>query len=251
MRDCPEFGRVRPVAVVGLNKCPGLARPDPLLFASTPRSEPVDHVEERQSVRRLAVRMPIMLCWVLALVGCQQHWSDSNARGGNGAIGAVGVVDLDAVARRIGRDVEIQETLRRRQTALNEQLSVMQASHQQQLNEAQEQLDERPPGERTSRLNRLQRQASARVREARQRADRDLRTHRRQMVQAFRDVIAPVANQVASERGLSIVVTRNDSVILTFHPSVDITNAVVARMLETKPVAGASGNGKPVSDPAH
>ena len=36
--------------------------------------------------------------------------------------------------------------------------------------------------------------------------------------------------EVAAERGLSVVIPKNDALILTFEPTVDITDAVVKRL---------------------
>ena len=65
-----------------------------------------------------------------------------------------------------------------------------------------------------------------------------------QLVQKFRDQIKPVARRVAQQRGLSVIVTKNDSVIYDFTATADITSAVVDELLaaapQPQPTAAAS-----------
>jgi Skp family chaperone for outer membrane proteins len=61
-----------------------------------------------------------------------------------------------------------------------------------------------------------------------QQAQQDLQKHRAELVAQFRDEIRPIARRVAQSRGLSVIVTKNDSVLYDFAPSADITEAVLA-----------------------
>ena len=203
--------------------------------------------------------LSFLILWMLALVGCGQQWPGEGgmaagkdvANGRTDVLGGVGVVDLDAVARRVGLDGKIHESLRQRQASLQQQLSVIQASHELNLTDAQQELDEQAPQDQISQLNQLQRQADSQEIKARQQAEKVLRQHRRLLVQQFRDMIRPVVNKVATERGLLIVFTRNESVVLSFTPSVDITDAVVARMLDNRPSEALSSNRKTGLDQPH
>jgi Skp family chaperone for outer membrane proteins len=83
------------------------------------------------------------------------------------------------------------------------------------------------------------RQATASLNQVQQKAKSDLNQHRVQIVQQFRDEIKPIARQVASEKGLSIIVTRNETVVFDFTSAVDITEDVVRKMQERPSTSGA------------
>ena len=91
------------------------------------------------------------------------------------------------------------------------------------------------------------RQASANLNQVQQKAKNDLSQHGAQLVQQFRDEVKPIARQVASEKGLSIIVTRNETVVFDFTSAVDITEDVVRKMREraTPGVRQSSGNESP------
>src|SRR5205085_12667759 len=93
-------------------------------------------------------------------------------------------------------------------------------------------------------------QANANLNQVKQQAEADLYNHRMQLVQKFRDQIKPVARRVAQERGLSVIVTRNDSVIYDYTSGSDITNPVVDELLAggaTTPAAPSAQAGPPVA----
>ena len=66
------------------------------------------------------------------------------------------------------------------------------------------------------------------------------------MINRFREEVKSVARKVASDKGLSIVVTKNDSVIFAYDSTVDITNEVADQLLLAAPKSG----GKPAATTA-
>ncbi|HEX6962563.1 MAG TPA: OmpH family outer membrane protein, partial [Lacipirellula sp.] len=70
-----------------------------------------------------------------------------------------------------------------------------------------------------------------------QQAELDLQRHRVQLIAQFREEIKPAARRVAQARGLSVIVTKNDSFLYDFSQSVDITDAVVADLLAHRTAA--------------
>lgn len=158
---------------------------------------------------------------------------------GPSAGGAVAVIDLDAIAQRLGADQRIVESISQRQTSLSQKLVELAKSYSQQIEERKKTLTETPPEQSEVTLANWQQQANANLSKVKQQADFDLQRHRTQLVAQFREEIKPVARRVAAARGLSIIVTKNDSVLYDFAPSAEITDAVVAELLATRSGAAA------------
>lgn len=150
-------------------------------------------------------------------------------------IGAVAVIDLDRVAQKLGRDVQMAQLLQQRQVALNEQLTAIKVSYEQEISEKQSQFGSAPSQEQTQLLSTISQQAGANLNRVQQQAKNDLNQHRAGLIQQFREEVKPVARQVALERGLSLIVTKNDNVIFDFASAVDITNDVIQRMQQRPP----------------
>jgi Skp family chaperone for outer membrane proteins len=172
--------------------------------------------------------------------GCQKSSSSQQADQGDlqsneSAVGTVAVIDLDAVARQIGGDIQMANSIKQRETSLNQQLQSVQTSFQKQIGDKRDELGGEPTEEETQQFALLQRQANTNLNQIRTQAQNDLNRHRLQLVARFREEARPVARAVAAEKGLSIVVTKNDSVVFTYQSAVDITDEVAARMLVRRP----------------
>ena len=174
-------------------------------------------------------------CFV-CLGGCG-YFSD-----GTSNTGRVAVIDLDAVAKKLGHDVRMANSIKQRETSLNRQLADVQQSYQKQLGDKKQELGEEPSQEQTQQLLQLQRQANLQLNQVRRQAQANLNQHRAQLIGQFRDETKTVARDVASEKGLSIIVTKNDTVVFAYEAAVDITDEVASRMLAVKP--------KPASQPS-
>lgn len=127
--------------------------------------------------------------------------------------GGLAVVDLDQVAAELGRDAKIKEALLRREAELNQQFNLVGRG-----------------GFPLSESDRL------RVRQ-------EMAAFRRTLINDFRNEIKPIAQKIASERGLSIVVPKNEGLLLSFEPGVEITSAVVDEMRRNTPPAQISNAG--------
>jgi Skp family chaperone for outer membrane proteins len=153
------------------------------------------------------------------------------------SLGAVAVIDMDAIAQSLGSDKQIVESITKRQSSLSQQLVDLAKSYSQQIEEQKKKLAEAPPEQGDITLANWQQQANASLNKVKQQAELDLQRHRAQLVAQFRDEIKPVARRVAQSRGLSVIVTKNDNVLYDFSPAADITDAVVAELLARTPVS--------------
>jgi Skp family chaperone for outer membrane proteins len=146
-------------------------------------------------------------------------------------IGTVAVIDLDAVARRLGYDKQMASSIKQRETSLNQQLVTVKTSYEQQINDKQKEFGPNPSREQNQVLTSMQKQADAGLVQVRRQAQKNLSNHSTQLIQRFRSEVRPIAWEAAHQRGLSVIVTKNDSVLFDYDTSVDITETVIERML--------------------
>jgi Skp family chaperone for outer membrane proteins len=164
---------------------------------------------------------------VLFTVGCNRSAEQS---------GSVAIVDLDQVAAQLGSDARILAAVKGHETTLNQQLAAAKASYENQLRATQKNFGSQPSPEQTQQLNRLKQQANQQLKQVAQQAKGNLQQHRAQLLLQFRDEAKQAARQVAHEQNLSMVVTKNDAVVLVYNEAVDITSEVTERMQTAAPV---------------
>lgn len=157
----------------------------------------------------------------LAIAGCDQLTKPSN--------GPVAVVDLDAVAQKLGKDKQIVQLIEQRQVSLNEQLSATQNSLIQQLNQKKSEFGELSD-EETKQLVQLKNQANNIIATTRTQAQSNLSSFQQEVVNRFRTEVKPLVMELATKKGCRMVLSKNDSVVFAFDSTVDLTDEVVATM---------------------
>ncbi|MCA9263451.1 MAG: OmpH family outer membrane protein [Planctomycetales bacterium] len=150
--------------------------------------------------------------------------------GGGAQSGTVAVIDLDVIASQLGSQQAIAESITKQQESLNNQLVELARSYSAQISEQQRVLADNPNQESEVQLAGWQRQAEVQLNQAKRQAQSDVVRYRAQLVNDFREQVRPVARQVADARGLSIIVTKNDSVVFDYGSAVDITNEVLEQL---------------------
>lgn len=150
-------------------------------------------------------------------------------------VGGVGVVDLDAVAKRLGRDIEMQNQVQERLASLNAKLASLQDSLRRLHEEKREKYGDEMTDEQIKELQLSQDRMDAQLREFNRKAQSELAVFRQALVDQFREQAKPVLRQVAAARGLSIVVPKNDGLLLTVDPAAEITDDVAAKMPAVAP----------------
>lgn len=158
------------------------------------------------------------VCLAVAMTGC-------GARGSGG----VAIVDLEQVAKRLGRQEVMNKELQQRQQQITAELAKLEQQAQQQLEQAAAQLGPEPTPEQQQQLQQLRTQLLQKINQARLQAQNMLQQARVELVGTFREEVRPVAQKVATERGLSIVLVR-DQQVLSYEPAADITDQVVDRL---------------------
>jgi Skp family chaperone for outer membrane proteins len=175
------------------------------------------------------------------LGGCNRLEQPSTAnRQPQDVLGTVAIIDLDVVAQKLGRDKTMSEAIQQHEAALNQQLANIKVSYEKEISEKQNQFGQSPSQEQVQLLSNMGRQASANLTQVQQKAKNDLSQHRAQLVQQFRDEVKPIARQVASDKGLSIIVTKNETVVFDFTSAVDITEDVIRKTRERPTTPGGA-----------
>jgi Skp family chaperone for outer membrane proteins len=189
----------------------------------------------------------LIALFALTLAGC--GWKSDSPRAETP--GAVAIIDLDEIARRLGSDRQISSLITQRQNALTKQLVELAKKYNAQIDEQKAKLTS-PEGQPAENFDvtvaSWQQQASASLTQVKQRAEADLTSTRLQLVNQFRDRIKPAARRVAQERGLSVIVTKNDGFVFDYVSTADITDAVVDELLATAPATTAPA--APIPQPA-
>lgn len=144
--------------------------------------------------------------------------------GSDDVSGKIAVVDLDEIARQMGRDEKLRTALRQKEAELNRRLADLQRS----LNAQYQQQYGFQSAESRNRMNAQLGQAQADAR-------KELAEYKQSLIAEFRSEVAPIAREIAAERGLGVVVPKNDNFLLTFEPGVDITPQVAERLKGSAP----------------
>ena len=153
--------------------------------------------------------------------------------GDSGPSGGVAVVDLDEIAKQVGADDEIATAIKLYEANLNSQLQGMRTGYVQQLKERKEQIGENPTEEQSKQLASINRQININLVSAQQQANSHLSSQRGTLIMQFRTKVAPAAEEIARNKGLSIVVPKNEGWLLAVDERVDITNEVAAALKQS------------------
>jgi Skp family chaperone for outer membrane proteins len=174
----------------------------------------------------------------LTLVGCDRA-SFSSAKGG------VALVDLDDVAKRLGRDVSIVQELKDASGPLKDQLTAAQKELQTQFDKTKDSIGAKPTDTESQKLADLGNNLNLQLQQKQQQAQQELNAKRAALVTRFREEIKPVALKIAAGKGLGVVLVKSEMVVLGSQQGLDITDEVVAEMIRTgTPVPAPSSSPK-------
>jgi Skp family chaperone for outer membrane proteins len=182
---------------------------------------------------------------VIWSAGCGLKGHEQSAGKADRAVGGVGVVDLDVVAKRLGRDIEMSNKVQEKLSELNNKLTTLQGSMRRLYEEKRDKQGEDPTDEQLRELQAWQDRTDAQLQESKRKAEVELNTFRQALIDQFREQAKPVLREVAAARGLSIVIPKNNALLLTIDPAVEITDDVAAKM----PPSTVSDDSTPEPEP--
>jgi len=149
------------------------------------------------------------------------------------AIGGGAVLDLDAVAKRLGRDTAIIAELKEAEAPLRSQLEASQKDFEGQIDSLKTSLGAKPSEADIQKLTELTRTLSQQFQQKQQQAQQEMSAKRAALISRFREELKPVALKIAASKGLGIVHLKSDIAILVNEPALDITDDVVAELSRT------------------
>jgi len=203
-----------------------LALPHQSLYPSTPILNSTN-----PNVRGFAMSRYSTLLLLLSpclLVGCGQAPATSQ--------GNVAVVDLDEVANQLGLGEQWAEELSASQTSVNQQLAGFQQQLKQQLQQKHSEVvtangsADLVPEEQKVQLATYQKQLNDKLRLAQTEAKKHLNGERSRIIKNFREQAEQISADVAKHRGFDVVLTKNETVVLTYTAGADITHEVTKQL---------------------
>jgi Skp family chaperone for outer membrane proteins len=189
----------------------------------------------------------IVLSGLLTLsAGCGLKTADQTEAKVAKSVGGVGVVDLDMVAKRLGRDIEMNSDVQERLTSLNNKLNTLRDSLRRLYDEKKDRFGETPTEEQEKELQATRDRMDQQLLELKRKSEIELANYRQALVDQFREQAKPVLRDVAAARGLSIVIPKNNGLLLSIDPAVEITDEVATKM----PASTRAEGSEPAKAPA-
>jgi Skp family chaperone for outer membrane proteins len=183
-------------------------------------------------MRHFGVCLVLTGC-VVNLVGCGQVSGPASAS----TRGGMAVVDLDKVAAETGRDRQLAQSLELAQNSLNQAYAKNVESAREQLTAKKKGLGSTPSDDEQKEFNLMQRSAETQLMQIQNKAKADYEQYKQIQIAKFRAELKPITQEIATKRGLSIVIPKNEGLLLSVDPGVDITDEVVKALKEKHPVA--------------
>lgn len=162
----------------------------------------------------------------VAGIACLALLAGCEPQGGGRA--AVAIIDLDAVARALGRDDVIAQQINIANQQLAGQLGQVATNLQQQVQARRDEYDV-IGDEAEQELQQLTAVANQRLQQTQQLAQQRSAQFRQAVINSFRNEVTPYAQKIATERGAVAVVTVATP-MLWFDANADITDEVIAAM---------------------
>lgn len=164
--------------------------------------------------------------------GCGQMTgsSASTARGG------MAVVDLDKVAAETGRDRQLAQSLELAQNSLNQSYQKTVELARDELNTKKKGYGDQISDEEKKEFSEMERVAVTKLSQLQNEARSKFEQYKQVQIARFRAELKPITQEIAAKRGLSIVIPKNEGLLLSVDPGVDITDDVVKVLREKHPV---------------
>lgn len=167
----------------------------------------------------------------VSLTGCgQMGISSSTARGG------IAVVDLDKVAAETGRDRQLAQSLELAQNSLNQRLNKTVENVKEQLSAKKKSYGDELSEEQKKEFSAMENLAVNKLSQIQNVARNEYEQYKQKQIADFRAELRPIAHEIASKKGLSIVIPKNDGLLLSVDSGVDITEEVVKILRERRPL---------------
>ncbi len=166
------------------------------------------------------------------LTGCGMQFGSSTASAPRGGLA---VVDLDKVAVETGKNIDMKNVFQLQENSVKQQLARANISANSQLDAKVKEFGETPTDEQQKSLQQFRMNAGNVLGKLQNEAGTKLNQYRQDQIAKFRTEIKPLAQEIAAKRGLSIVIPKNEGLLLSVDPGVDITDDVIKAYLAKRP----------------
>ena len=177
---------------------------------------------------------------LISLAGCGNRSSEGpsaqSEKSGPGAkaVGGVAVVDLDLLAKRLGRHIEMNSSIQEKLALLNSKLTTLQTKLKELYDEKRHAFGAEPSDDQRKQLQAMKESMDGQVLEKKREGEAELQAFKLALVDQFREQAKPVLRDVAAARGLGIGVPKNNNLFLTVDPAVEITDEVAEKMIASQ-----------------
>ena len=171
------------------------------------------------------IKLTILMIGMSLIAACNQQVPSNS----------IGILDLGKISDETGNAEKIKSELQKIKTRLQQDLQSVQMNLQKNFQENQTKIGKTPTDEQRAQLGKMLAEAQQKLKMAQSSAATELKNKQEELVIQLRDTVRPVANKIAQQRGMSIIMIRNDNLILGFDKKADITDAIIA---ELKKVGG-------------
>ena len=168
----------------------------------------------------------------MTLTGCGQMSGPASAS----SRGGMAVVDLDKVAAETGRDRVLAQSLELAQNSLNQ-------SYAKTVEDAKDKLEKKfkdygtaPSDAEKTEYSQIERNALNQLSQIQNNARTKFEQYKQVQIAKFRAELKPITQEIATKRGLSIVIPKNEGLLLSIDPGIDITDEVIKVLREKHPV---------------
>ncbi len=141
----------------------------------------------------------------------------------------VAVIDLNLVAKTLGRDDLIIKNVKSANDNLNQQLEKIAADLRKQLDKEKSKLGEKPSKDEEQQFIQLVQKANNQLNQTKQVAVQKSQQLQNSLIAEFRNEVSKASKEVAQKNGYLTVLATNDS-LLWADTTVDITNEVIREM---------------------
>ena len=195
-------------------------------------------------MRHLETFLVLTTAAALSLTGCGQMGGVSTSSAGSR--GGMAVVDLDKVASETGRDRQLAETIKMKENSLNQELEKIRVSVSDQLETKKKTYGTEMSDTEKKEYSDIERLTVTKLSQIQNQARAQYEQFKQSQVAQFRAELKPIAQEIAAKRGLSLVIPKNEGLLLSVDPGVDITDDVIKLMREKHPTPVSA----PVAPPA-
>ena len=161
----------------------------------------------------------LLFVFLMLAIGCQK--SEDKTAGSN-----VAIVDMQQIATAVGFDKALNQQLTQFNQKVSQHLQQLQSSIRSQLEIKQKELGQKPTQDQLADFQKLSAQLDNQYRQELNKAQQGSNQFHTTLVGQFRQKIDPIIQSVAKDRGLNIVISHSESILMV-SPEADITADVL------------------------